>query len=557
MIPNLKITLCLLFFILINNPLFAQIRGAILYLDDSTTQVGNYRDKKEFTKILDLNIKKLQRIGYINASLDSITEWDDSIKAKIFKGRKTHWKDFEINYKEKPNFKTPTLKFKKNDPVDLTKIEFYKEMIIKAYENNGYPFIKIIPHPTLANDSLKLVLEINQGKLYKFDSLIYNQFKISRNFLSGYLNIKPNEAYNENTFNKIPLKIEQLPFLKLKTNPSITFGNGLARPQLNLDEKKSNYFNGLIGLVPDPDQENKYLITGDIDLTLNNAIGKGEHLKLNWKKNDRYSQELDTKLKWPYIFRLPLGFEGQIKMLKQDTSYVDVESRTGIFIFFNGSNTASGYFKNAQTIVLNPIDTVNIRKTSTYGTGITLELKKQDNYLNPSKGYLFSIDLSGGKRNTFDSLNKEIKAGYIDGGVKIEGFVPIYKNWTLNLRNYYAGLYSDKKLYTNEYLRAGGLKTFRGFDENSFISTGFNISSIEVRWLFENLSHFKVFADLGTFKTRRDNKALVIRALGLGAGLNLHTNAGIFSISYALGRYQNTKIQLNNAKIHFGYINSF
>jgi hypothetical protein len=553
----IRIIITLLFLITKTSDSFAQISGRIIYKNDSTSIRNSYKTQENFISTINKEIKKLHRNGYINAALDSTYIWNDSATAIIYKGEKKYWKKFGLNYDKKTSFKIPPNKLKKRSPVDLIKLNDYKEKVISVYENNGYPFVKLTPSTTLLNDSIEITFHIEPGKMYKFDSLIYNKFKISRNFLSGYLNIKPNELYNENTFQRIPTKIEQLPFLALRANPSITFGNDLARVQLILEEKKSNFFNGLIGLVPDPDEENKYLITGDIDLTLNNAIGKGEHLQLNWKKNDRYSQELDAKLRWPYIFKLPLGFEGQINMLKQDTSYVEVESRTGVFIYFNGSNTASGYYKNAQTIVLNPIDTTNIKKTNTYGTGITLELKNQDNYLNPSKGYLFSIDISGGKRNTLDSLNREINAGYADGKIKIEGFIPLYRNWTLNLKSTFAGVYSDKELYINEYMRTGGLKSFRGFDENEFVSNGYNINTIEIRWLFENLSHFKVFSDFGILKTRNQYNTLINKALGVGAGLNLHTNAGIFSISYALGRYHNTNFRLNNAKIHFGYINSF
>jgi outer membrane protein insertion porin family len=534
----------------------SQINRGTIYNYDSIINIEKLNDTEKFKLQLKSEIKKLQSFGYINASVDSMIKKGDTTIALIYKGKQIYWKSFNLNFSSQ-NLKFPKFKYKKGQIVDLVKLNNYQEKIIGIFENNGFPFASIIPLSNISGDSLSIVLNVEKGKLYKFDSLVFNKLKITKNFLSGYLNIKVGEAYDEEIFQDIPKKIEQLNFLQLKTNPSITFGDGLARPELNISEKKSNYFNGLIGIVPDPDREKKYIVTGDVDLTLNNSLGRGEYIFLNWKKNDRYSQQLDASMKWPYIFRLPLGLEGQIKMLKQDTSYVDIETRTGIFIFFNGSNTASGYYKNKQTIILNPLDSLNIKKANIYGTGTTLDLKNLDNYLNPSKGYEFYIDISGGRRNTYDSINNEIKAGYIDGYMKIEGFIPLYKNWTLNLKHRFSGIYSDKKLYTNEYLRVGGLKTFRGFNENEFLSISYNTSTIELRWLFENLSHFKLFTDVGAFKTRTDDKYLIKKALGIGTGLNLHTNAGIFSISYALGRYHNTKFQLNNAKIHFGYINSF
>ena len=46
--------------------------------------------------------------------------------------------------------------------------------------------------------------------------------------------------------------------------------------------------------------------------------------------------------------------------------------------------------------------------------------------------------------------------------------------------------------------------------------------------------------------------------MGAGLGLALDSKAGIFLLSYALGkRTPKTPIQLRNAKIHFGYQNYF
>ena len=44
---------------------------------------------------------------------------------------------------------------------------------------------------------------------------------------------------------------------------------------------------------------------------------------------------------------------------------------------------------------------------------------------------------------------------------------------------------------------------------------------------------------------------------GFGAGLNFETKAGIFGLSYALGKQNNNPIDFKSAKIHFGYVNIF
>jgi hypothetical protein len=44
---------------------------------------------------------------------------------------------------------------------------------------------------------------------------------------------------------------------------------------------------------------------------------------------------------------------------------------------------------------------------------------------------------------------------------------------------------------------------------------------------------------------------------GFGAGISLETKAGWFSLSYALGKPADEKLDFRAAKIHFGYLNRF
>ena len=45
--------------------------------------------------------------------------------------------------------------------------------------------------------------------------------------------------------------------------------------------------------------------------------------------------------------------------------------------------------------------------------------------------------------------------------------------------------------------------------------------------------------------------------VGLGTGLSLETNSGVFSFAMALGRTKEIPWDISNAKIHFGYISQF
>ena len=47
------------------------------------------------------------------------------------------------------------------------------------------------------------------------------------------------------------------------------------------------------------------------------------------------------------------------------------------------------------------------------------------------------------------------------------------------------------------------------------------------------------------------------RLIGVGAGMTFETKAGIFGISYALGKLEETAFEFRAAKVHFGFISLF
>jgi len=52
-------------------------------------------------------------------------------------------------------------------------------------------------------------------------------------------------------------------------------------------------------------------------------------------------------------------------------------------------------------------------------------------------------------------------------------------------------------------------------------------------------------------------KGLFDYPYGFGVSAAIETKAGIFGITYAMGKQLDNKISFKSAKIHFGYINYF
>jgi hemolysin activation/secretion protein len=103
----------------------------------------------------------------------------------------------------------------------------------------------------------------------------------------------------------------------------------------------------------------------------------------------------------------------------------------------------------------------------------------------------------------------------------------------------------------------GGFNSLRGFDELSIYASSYVISTAEFRFFTGTESFLNIFANGGWYEMSSQGGYFNETPLGLGTGINLKTQAGIFSVSLAIGWQNKITTQLQNSKIHIGYISTF
>jgi hemolysin activation/secretion protein len=197
---------------------------------------------------------------------------------------------------------------------------------------------------------------------------------------------------------------------------------------------------------------------------------------------------------------------------------------------------------------------------------MSLRLEELDYRLNPRKG--FSITGTAGAGNKTikknDKLNpvvyNNLKLKSVQYSTELEAdlFIPIKNRSTVKLGTRSAYLHNEN-LFQNELFRIGGLKTLRGFDEESIFASSYYIFSLEYRYLLEENSYLFLFGE-GAYT---ENLSITYTGdrydtpYGFGAGISFETKAGIFSINYALGSQYNNPIDIRAGKVHFGIVNYF
>ena len=137
-------------------------------------------------------------------------------------------------------------------------------------------------------------------------------------------------------------------------------------------------------------------------------------------------------------------------------------------------------------------------------------------------------------------------------------FIPIKNRGTIKIGNQSAWL-ENSTLFLNDLYRIGGLKTLRGFDEESILASIYSIFTLEYRFLFEENSYLFFFSDAAYYENRGISFSgdRYDAPYSIGTGISFQTKAGIFSINYALGSQYGNAIDLRRGKVHFGIVSHF
>jgi hypothetical protein len=111
--------------------------------------------------------------------------------------------------------------------------------------------------------------------------------------------------------------------------------------------------------------------------------------------------------------------------------------------------------------------------------------------------------------------------------------------------------------FVNELFQIGGIKTLRGFDEESIFASEFIIATVEYRYLIGPSSYLFTFIDAAHAGRKSYLSNFSGNFLGAGLGLSFETKSGIFNLAYAAGKKPDSALNFRESKIHFGFVSLF
>nr|WP_294902745.1 ShlB/FhaC/HecB family hemolysin secretion/activation protein [uncultured Lacibacter sp.] len=591
---SLFVAACCWLFVL---PLQAQEKYQLQYRFADTVDVSSslglqkeFSDKVACSQYIFELPKLLQKKGYITASVDSVKMDSATAEVLLFLGQTYRWALLNtsaipqdlldaVGYRDK-NFK--------QQPLDFAAVQVLQTRLLDKLENTGYPFANVyLDSIDLQQDAVSAILKINEGPLYKIDSIrVYGDVKISNRFLQRYLEIKEGSIYQKEKLLNISPRLLQLPYILEENKWNMSFLGAGSIVNLYLKERKSSQINGIIGFLPANDQlgGNKLLVTGDFNLNLKNGFGLGEALSVVFQQIQVQSPRLQMGYQQPFLFGSPFGVDLSFDGFKKDSSFLNINMQFGVQYAFGGNRSGKIFYQQFISNLLN-VDTIAIRNSkrlpdqvdqTTSNIGLEYEWFTTDYRFNPRKGFDFKITGSAGIRrirpnNNIAQLKDPANPGFdyqsLYDSVGLRAYTFRLK---LNAAKYFktgkqtafktafnGGLIQSPRIFRNELYQLGGFKMLRGFDEESIFASAYAVLTAEYRILTGLNSFIYAFTDGGWVRNNSQFANSSNLFIGSGLGLAFETKAGIFNVAFAAGKRNDLPMNLRQSKIHFGYVNFF
>jgi outer membrane protein assembly factor BamA len=492
--------------------------------------------------------------GYLLFSTECKIETDKSKNIEIYFGPKFKSAQIQVDSIEQKFLKRNNIYFSQ---VSLTsdRLSKYFKQISEAYLYQGYPFVK------LQLTSIKLVdstefrgnLNIIKGEQFKWGKIIVKgDSSISQSLIQNISGIRFKKIYNEKMIEQLDNELSLIPFIDQYKKPELLFSNKEVDVYVFVKSNPVSSINGAVGLQPNPSTQ-RMAFTGQIQLKLQNALKKAELIEMNWRSIQPGTQNLYLNGNVPYLFKSKFGIDGKFNLYKRDTSFIEIKSSIGVTYQLKNNFYFKGFYSFWLSNLLNNGNQTSLSSTSNSSYGISIIRKKLDYLPNPRKGTSLFVEMSAGNRKITTISDQRFTA---KGTLVFDKYFPLAKRHVLKMGFFSEWIYNEQT-FSNERLRFGGLNSLRGFNEEELYATFYANGQVEYRFLLDRNSTLFAFYNQSWYE---DNSVAIYRndkPLGFGAGLSFGTKLGIFSITYALGKQLQNQIQLNQGKIHIGYISYF
>jgi outer membrane protein insertion porin family len=517
--------------------------------------------------------------GYFNSSFEGTTNFilPDSQKADIFitvdDGEPTYLNNLFFNQADEfDSLKIiPSFKYIQGEIFNTKELQNLILDALTVFENNGYPFAKIrIASVYFFTDSLSassfadVSVKIIKGDRKRIDKIEITGNSSTEDYvITRELRLERGENYSQEKIEELPDRLNRLRFFEPVGSPGF-YINSKNEGVLLIDvkEKQTNNFDGIIGYIPARNESEKGYLTGLVNINLRNLFGTGRAAAVRWQQFDRFSQEMELKYLEPWILNYPFNLSGGFFQRKQDTTYIQ-RKLEGSVEFLATEIISASLFAASENIIptLRDDNIFTVYNSHSFTSGVNLKIDNRDDPYSPTEGFFFLNSYSFSRKNIrgplqfiTPGLQRKIYLQRI--ALDLSGFYELFTRQIIALalhgRELRGTFFEESDLF-----RLGGTNSLRGYREDQFHASRIFWSNLEYRLLLTRRTFAFLFFDTGYYLRKEEPDRNILKQedfnIGYGLGLNIETGLGVLGVSFALAGGDS----FTDGKIHFGLINEF
>lgn len=431
--------------------------------------------------------------------------------------------------------------------------------LIRELESRGYPLARCRVDSVEwlrgeSEDSLAIRVAVDPGPAVQISEVrVEGNRETNADVILREMRLREGEPYDPVRVEALRQRLVRLNIFSSVSEPELFLRGDTAGLLVRVQEGRTNTFDGILGYIPGSVSGEKGYFTGLVSVGMRNLFGTGRKLSLQWKRENRYTQELGVRYTEPWIFGFPVNVAGGFFQRQQDTAYVRrlVDGRADLLL---SEKLSLGVSLGSEAVIPNEDTTIGrAYRSSSLSLGADAVYDSRDDLYAPTTGVRYVASYQYG-RKTIDRPGFP-PSGWVQRlGVDVEIFLPAFARQVVAL-SVHGRQVQGTEIQEAEMYLLGGTRSLRGYRESQFSGTLVSWFNSEYRFLTGRRSYLFALFDLGYYSRPEflGSPAAESVRFGYGIGATVDTAIGMIGVSVALGKGDS----LSDAKIHIGIINDF
>lgn len=426
---------------------------------------------------------------------------------------------------------------------DTASVSRFDNRLLAKFENSGYPFVKLVTDSVVIDSSANVSLfkTLYKSRHYTVSSIwLPSPQNINARSVYALTGISPGSEYSSKQLHKAQRALSKSDMFEVIQPLQTEFYSDSLAIWFFLKSLKSNRLSLTAALSKDQ-SENKYFLTGIVDIFLKNNFGRGETIGFDWTGAGKGSQRLNALLSFPFVFNLPLNPEASLFFEKSDTSCLKISPSVSAKFYINDCISLGVLWQLTRVISSDTLSDFGKTRINLYGVSIGTDIGNKKTF------FKSDISLLSGQKQS-DSLYFPMFRISVAYKMRLQ----LYQNIFFESRLQSQAMLCKTPFSVYEMYSFGGTSSLRGFDAASLRADMFATIQNNVRYVAGNNFSLFGFYDLGYYQKHLENNYVSDFPSGLGFGTGFVHGGVNIDFAWALGYEFGQLKSFKDTRLHFG-----